>query len=346
MNLATHAGLIAGTSVLTIASTGTAGDLDSVIDSIINDSATISGDDAYSMSGLFAYGFAHTDADSYAGGIGSAHLTFAGEAGGWNWTFNYVVGDNAGYYGQEGRVIGTDIFGDPVDGANEVRDYAIYREMDNGFSYGFGNVKSVFLKANSIAEANTLQINNTFTGAALEGRGEQIGFGYEADQFRVMGRAYDVDGADADGFSTEFRGEFLVMGSWDNCECFGAAAGNEATLVIGAATSDDSLFDGTTFDVTYKADALSVHAAMTDVLDGAWEATTIQAAYAFADATSFYVSYEDVESTTPLGDFDDLDVGINHYYSDSCKATLEIDFEEDGVVDGDMAIQGQVQFTF
>ena len=162
-----------------------------------------------------------------------------------------------------------------------------------------------------------------------------------------MGRAYDVDGADADGFSTEFRGEFLVMGSWDNCDCFGAAAGNESTLVIGAATSDDSLFDGTTFDVTYKADAFSVHAAMTDVFDGGWEATTVQASYAFADATSFYVSYEDIE--TPGGDFDDLDVGINHYYSDSCKATLEIDFENDAVLLGgndDMTIQGQVQFTF
>lgn len=328
MNLATHAGLIAGTSVLAIASTGTAGDLDSVIDGIINDSATISGDDAFSMSGLFAYGFAHTDADSYAGGIGSAHLTFAGEAGGWNWTFNYVLDGNSGYYG---------------DGGQEMRDYAIYQEMDNGFSYGFGNVKSVFLKANSIAEANTLQINNTVTGAALEGRGEQIGFGYEADQFRVMGRAYDVDGVDVDGFSTEFRGEFLVMGSWDNCDCFGAAAGNESTLVIGAATSDDTLFDGTTFDVTYKADAFTVHAAMTDVdnapVVGAWESTTVQVAYAFADATSFYVSYEDVDTTGT----DDLDIGINHYYSDSCKATLEIDFED---ANDDMTIQGQVQFTF
>ena len=327
MNLATHAGLIAGTSVLTIASTGTAGDLDSVIDGIINDSATISGDDAFSMSGIFAYGFDHTDADSYAGGVGSSHLTFAGESGGWNWTFNYVLGGNNGYY----------------EGGGDFRDYAIWQEMDNGFSYGMGNVKSIFLKSNSVAEANTLQINNTATGTALEGRGEQIGFGYEADQFRVMGRAYDVDGADADGFSTEFRGEFLVMGSWDNCDCFGAAAGNESTLVIGAATSSDTLLDGTTFDVTYKADALSVHAAMTDVFDGAWEATTVQAAYAFADATSFYVSYEDVESTGPAGDFDDLDVGINHYYSDSCKATLEIDFED---ANDDMTIAGQVQFTF
>ena len=334
MNLATHAGLIAGTSVLTIASTGTAGDLDSVIDGIINDSATISGDDAFSMSGLFAYGFANTDDDSYAGSIGSAHLTFAGESGGWNWTFNYVLDGNTGYYGSDSD----------GDGFNDdMRDYAIWQEMDNGFSYGMGNVKSIFLKSNSVAEANTLQINNTVTGAALEGRGEQIGFGYEADQFRVMGRAYDVDGADADGFSTEFRGEFLVMGSWDNCDCFGAAAGNESTLVIGAATSSDTLLDGTTFDVTYKADALSVHAAMTDVLDGAWEATTVQAAYAFADATSFYVSYEDVESTGPAGDFDDLDVGINHYYSDSCKATLEIDFED---ANDDMTIAGQVQFTF
>ncbi|MEC8065174.1 MAG: hypothetical protein VX126_03870, partial [Planctomycetota bacterium] len=357
---ATHAGLIAGTSVLTIASTGTAGDLDSVIDGIINDSATISGDDAFSMSGLFAYGFAHTDADDYAGSVGSSHLTFAGEAGGWNWTFNYVLGGNTGYYGSTTTSTtfsptGTDIFGDPVDiddivvtEVDSFRDYGIYKEMDNGFSFGFGNTKSIFLKSNSVAEASTLQINNTLTGAALEGRGEQIGFGYNADQFRVMGRVYDVDGADADGFSFEFRGEFLAMGSsWDNCDCFGAAAGNESTLVFGAAHSDDSLFDGTTFDVTYKVDAFSVHAALTDVLDGNWEATTVQASYAFADATSFYVSYEDIE--TPAGDFDDLDIGINHHYSDSCKATLEIDFENDAALLGgndDMTIPGQVQFTF
>ena len=77
------------------------------------------------------------------------------------------------------------------------------------------------------------------------------------------------------------------------------------------------------------------------VLDGAWEATTVQASYFFADATQAYVSYEDVEADT--GDFDDLDVGINHYYSDSCKATLEVDFED---ANDDMTIMGQVQFTF
>jgi len=327
MNLATHAGLIAGTSVLTIASTGTAGDLDSVIDGIINDSATISGDDAFSMSGIFAYGFSHTDADAYSGNVGSAHLTFGGESGGWNWTMNYVVGNN-GYY----------------TGGGDFRDYAIWQEMDNGFSFGMGNVKSIFLKANSIDEANTLQINNTRTGGALEGRGEQIGFGYKADQFRVMGRAYDVDGGDADGFSTEFRAEFLAMGSWDNCNCFGSMAGSESTLVIGASMSDDSLFDGTSFDVTYKMDAFAVHAAMTDIDNGptgAWEATTIQASYFFADATMAYISYEDEDTAG-----DDLDIGINHYYSDSCKATLEIDFENDANTDDDMTISGQVQFTF
>ena len=69
MNLATHAGLIAGTSVLTIADR-TAGDLDSVIDGIINDSATISGDDAYSMEGLFIYGYTNTDADDFGPGVG------------------------------------------------------------------------------------------------------------------------------------------------------------------------------------------------------------------------------------------------------------------------------------
>ena len=101
----------------------------------------------------------------------------------------------------------------------------------------------------------------------------------------------------------------------------------------------------TTYDVTYKADAFAIHAAMTDAFDGDWEATTVQASYAFADATSFYVSYEDIEGAGAFAGNtgDDLDVGINHYYSDSCKATLEIDFED---ANDDMTIAGQVQFTF
>ena len=302
------------------------------------------------MSGLFAYGFSNTDADDYAGAIGSAHLTFEGAAGGWNWAFNYVIDNNAGFYGQEGALTTTttgydtdadgadDVFDtDTVDTRRAIRDYGIWKSMDNGFSFGFGNMKSNFLGANAVAEANTLMINNTATGAALEGRGEQIGICYEADQFKVSLQAYDG----ADDFATDVRVEFLAMGSWDNCGCFGSMAGSESTLVIGAGMSDEDRFDGNTFDVTYKQDAWAIHAAMTDVLDGAWEATTVQASYFFADATQAYVSYEDVEADT--GDFDDLDVGINHYYSDSCKATLEVDFED---ANDDMTIMGQVQFTF
>ena len=329
MNLATHAGLIAGTSVLTIASTGTAGDLDSVIDGIINDSATISGDDGMSMSGLFAYGFVHTDGDDYNADISSAHLTFEGGSGGWNWGFNYILDGRTGFYG--------------TDGTDEVRDYGVWQEMDNGLAIGFGNVKSNFFGANSVDEANTLMIANTDTGAALEGRGEQIGICYSADQFKVSMQAYDAGDA-----GNDFRVDFLAMGSWDSCGCFGSMAGSEATLVIGAGMSDDDRFDGNTFDVTYKADAFAIHAAMTDIdaangdgTGGAWEATTVQASYFFADATQAYLSYEDID-----GGADDLDVGINHYYSDSCKATVEIDFEEDDVVDGDMTIRGQLQFTF
>ena len=331
MNLATHAGLIAGTSVLAIASTGTAGDLDSVIDGIINDSATISGDDHFSMSGIFAYGFTHNDDDSYEGEDTSGHLTFEGHSGGWNWMFNYVVGEN-GYY--------------DANGDDAFRDYAVWQEMDNGLSFGFGNVKGIFLKANSVAEANTLQLNNTATGGALEGRGEQIGVKYEADQFRVMARLYDG----ADDFSMDARVEFLAMGSWDDCNCFGSMAGSESTLVLGFSNSDEDNFDGTSFDVTYKMDAWAFHAAMTDVEnadineDGTagdvWESLTIQASYFFADDTMAYISYEDVDTTGE----DDLDVGVNHWYSDSCKGTLEIDFEDGD--DDEMTIGGQIQFTF
>ena len=91
MNLATHAGLIAGTSVLAIASTGTAGDLDSVIDGIINDSATISGDDAFSISGMFQYGFVYDmgdpggDENDFTHDRGEMRLGFSGEAAGFEW---------------------------------------------------------------------------------------------------------------------------------------------------------------------------------------------------------------------------------------------------------------------
>ena len=329
MNLATQAGLIAGTSVLAIAGTGTAGDLDSVIDGIINDSATISGHDHFSMSGIFAYGFAHTDTDDYNGGIGSASLSFEGEAGGWNWAFNYVLGDNNGYY----------------DGAaNDLRDYGVWQEMDNGLAFGFGNMKSNFFGANSVDEADTLSLGNSETGEALEGAGEQIALCYSADQFKVSMQAYDAGDS-----GTDFRVDFLAMGSWDNCGCFGSAAGSESTLVIGAGMSDGDRFDGNTFDVTYKMDAWAVHAAMTDIdsksgdgVANAWESMTIQASYFFGDSTMAYVTYEDIDTTGA----DDLDIGVNHWYADNCKATLEIDFENDANTDDDMTISGQVQFTF
>ena len=281
MNLATHAGLIAGTSVLTIASTGTAGDLDSVIDGIINDSATISGDDAFSMSGLFAYGFAHTDGDDYnADIVSSPHLRR------WFWRLELGIQLHPRW---SNRLLRHD--GD--DGTDEVRDYGVWQEMDNGLAIGFGNVKTNFFGANSVDEANTLMIANTDTGAALEGRGEQIGICYSADQFKVSMQAYDAGDA-----GNDFRVDFLAMGSWDNCGCFGSMAGSESTLVIGAGMSDDERFDGNTFDVTYKQDAWAIHAAMTDIdanSDGAWEATTVQASYFFADATQAYISYEDID---------------------------------------------------
>ena len=181
----------------------------------------------------------------------ASHLTFEGSAGGWNWGFQLHP-----------RWLQTLVSTVLTDG-DELRDYGIWQEMDNGFAIGFGNVKSNFFGANSVDEANTLMINNTDTGAALEGRGEQIGICYSADQFKVSMQAYDAGDA-----GNDFRVDFLAMGSWDNCGCFGSMAGSESTLVIGAGMSDDDRFDGNTFDVTYKADAFAVHAAMTDIDDG------------------------------------------------------------------------------
>ena len=229
MNLATHAGLIAGTSVLTIASTGTTGDLDSVIDGIINDSATISGDDACPcpVSSLTALPTL-TRMTSYAGGIGLPTSPLKVPVAG--------TGPST-----------TSLTVKPVTTVPTVTAtiFVTTPSTRDGqrILHGFGNVKSVFLKANSIAEANTLQINNTVTGAALEGQGEQIGICYEADQFRSWAvQAYD--GTGDDDFA-DFRVDFLAMGSWDNCDCFNAAAGSEATLVIGAEHLRRSLFDGT-----------------------------------------------------------------------------------------------------
>ena len=112
-----------------------------------------------------------------------------------------------------------------------------------------------------------------------------------------MGRAYDVDGADVDGFSTEFRAEFLAMGSWDDCNCFGSMAGSESTLVIGASMSDDSLFDGTSIDVTYKMDAWAIHAAQTEADALNWDAMTPTEILYTIDILSHYDMVDATDAT-------------------------------------------------
>ena len=63
--------------------------------------------------------------------------------------------------------------------------------------------------------------------------------------------------------------------------------------------------------------------------------------------------YEEIELDDwrhPWQDLDDLTIGVNYWYSDRRKATIqyEIDFENDGGarVTTTVFISGQVQFTF
>lgn len=382
MNLATHAGLIAGTSVLTIASTGTAGDLDSVIDGIINDSATISGDDSYKMSGLFIYGFTNGEAftddtkvgntDDYAPGVGEASITFEGESGGFSWTFDYNFA--GGYY--ESGFDGLD--GDNYDGgAGDFNDYGFWHESDAGWGVGMGQFRSWANKANNVDVADTLAMSNSLVGSfaySAGGYSDMVFAWYEADQFRggvQFADSTDTNDAGVDDheFDMHYRVEFIAMGDWDQTDDFNAAAGQEQVLAFGfggfegtadlaslglAGTADH---DFTNYDVTYKMDSMGLHAAFGEIeldVPGAddVEFMTLQASYFVNDSMQAFLTYEDIEfgnGVTPK-DLDRTTIGVNYFYSDSCKGTLEYrdgSFDLDAADnDGDSVIAGQVQFTF
>ena len=117
-------------------------------------------------------------------------------------------------------------------------------------------------------------------------------------------------------------------------------AGSESTLVIGARLCPTTIPSTvTTYDVTYNMDAMCIHAAMIRHRR-CYEATTVNASYWLFDDGQAYVKYEDID-----GAADDLDIGINHYYSDNVRANVCF---EDGLGTGgdDYAVVGGIQFTF
>jgi hypothetical protein len=216
--------------VLTIASTGTAGDLDSVIDGIINDSATISGDDAYSMEGLFIYGYDNTDADDFGPGVGETSLGFEGHTGGLHWEFDYNFTN--GFYGEA---------------ANSLNDYGFYYKSDAGWGAGMGQFRSWANKANNVDAKDTLMMNNSIVGDILwnnGGYGDSAFAWYEADQFR--GGVMMMDSDIADESDIHYRVEFIAMGDWDDTENFTSYAGDSQVLAFGfggfeSAVGDDGL---------------------------------------------------------------------------------------------------------
>ena len=384
MNLATHAGLIAGTSVLTIASTGTAGDLDSVIDGIINDSATISGDDGVSMSGLFRYGFtsgeyydedeARTGDDEYDPGVGEASLRFEGEAGGFHYTMDYNFTDSGFYEGDDG-----------------LNDYGFWHKSDAGWGVGMGRFRSWANKANNVDAADTLAMENSNVGRLIYesgGYSDMVFAWYEADQFRGGFQFADNDpvtdfvapatwDTQENDFNTHYRVEFIAMGSWDDTDDFNSVAGTGQVLAFGfggfEGNFDELGITGTheltNYDVTYKNDAFGAHLAFGNVeIDnaagvkaGEIEFMTLQASYYVQDAMQVFVTMEEIEldvaGPTPATDLDGLSpftIGVNYWYGDDVKATIQYadtQFETDptnggALVEGDGVLSAQVQFTF
>ena len=354
MNLATHAGLIAGTSVLTIASTGTAGDLDSVIDGIINDSATISGDDAYSMEGLFIYGYTNTDADDFGPGVGETSLGFEGHTGGLHWEFDYNFTE--GFYGEA---------------ANSLNDYGFYYKSDAGWGAGMGQFRSWANKANNVEAKDTLMMGNSIVGDILwtnGGYGDSAFAWYEADQFR--GGVMMMDSDIADESDMHYRVEFIAMGDWDDTDNFTSYAGDSQVLAFGfggfeSAIADDGVggvginilgntiadiveplinaeagFDAfddellsfaashemTNFDVTYKNNGFGAHAAFGTVeIDGS-------GSYVDADLGID-------ESVAPSIEADFMTLQLSYFINDDWQlyATYEEVDLDTGVIDFDLA---------
>jgi len=361
MNLATHAGLIAGTSVLTIASAGTAGDLDSVIDGIINDSATISGDDAFSIGGLGTYAaFYDTGAASgdqeYAQGIGEVRLDFSGDLGdGWSWKMAYNVnGDVYQVFQSDGA----------FDVDNSISAFGLKKEFDNGLMVGFGRGRAIFGREAYVNTADQLGLAPSFSALATGITTESITVGYEADQFRGVVQLHDqlVIGSDTAGLTDgdgdaampmTGRVEFMAMGNnWDAMSSLSSTSGSEQSLVFGLGYSDDDVFDGMTYDVSWYMDAACVSVAFYDFGDstnGEVETMTINASYWVNDNGQAYFRYEDLEADAGTIDSIALDgdnwsIGWNQYYGDNFRINAEVNF--DGGTNGDTAVAGMAQFTF
>ena len=264
-------------------------------------------------------------------------------------------------------------------GSNELADANVTKDFKNGFTVTVGQMKLPFSAEYGI-DAGNLQFSdysvvNTVFGT---GYGQGLGFGYSADQFRVMGayvnsinqvnQAWDSTSPSSD-WAFAGRGEFKFSGDWAQFndaqswkgEGMGVMAG------IGYAVSRDDASDATpsalTLDVTVDFGGANVNGAYywadDDVSGNNPTGFTLSGGVFLADDFELVARYEsfDNDAGTELSTFT---VGGNWYLAkNSAKVGLELGWAADPIPfdvlyanwvtsadDGEWVVRGQMSFSF
>jgi hypothetical protein len=305
-------------------------------------------------------------------------LIFSGHVGSPQWMY-YIEGDFGGEYTSSTSSFGT----------FTLQDAWIGYDMGNGWTLLMGQMKVPVLREWIVKSSNQLAIerSNVAYLSPAASRTQGVAVDYKADQWHFT-VAY-VDGAGTANTAalaedTEFalagRAEFLFQGNWDQFSDFSSAPGSETGILAGfgghyqiaeygTPTADELEVIVLTGDVSVEGDGWNVFGALIyQMLDD--DATidvdtfgfVVQGGMFFTDSLEGFARYEWFDfDTSGVDELSIITVGVNHYYGNNVKATVDVGFATDtvsgstavtgftddiGTNDGQIVIRSQLQLTF
>ncbi|MCH8006182.1 MAG: hypothetical protein IH888_08130 [Planctomycetes bacterium] len=248
------------------------------------------------------------------------------------------------------------------DDRTDTGDAYIGYDYGNGWGIKVGTYKAPFLREEMVDSRYQLAVerslvNYIFTG----GRTDGVSANWESDQFRVdfgindgINSGQSAFGTPDVDFAISARGEWLVMGNWDQFMDFTSPSGSETGLLVGAAfhweTNEDdaapAAFDADTVlftvDGSYEAGGWNVYGAFMykSVEDPSGvgvepDQTGImfQGGYYFTDEWEGFARYEWADlDTVGADDVSILTFGVNRYFDGhNAKWTTDLGFALDGI---------------
>ena len=268
-----------------------------------------------------------------------------------DWYYKFEVD-----FGSNGGTVNGD------DDRTDTGDAYLGYDFGNGWTIRGGTYKAPFLREESVDSRYQLAVERSLVNYIFTaGRTDGISTRYSADNWRIAFGTNDGinNGQSAFGtpdvdFAISARGEWLVMGNWDQFMDFTSPSDSETGLLVGAAfhweTNEDDaapgIFDADTVlftvDGSYEAGGWNVYGAFMykSVEDPAGlgvepDQTGImfQGGYYFTDEWEGFARYEWADlDTVGVDDVSILTFGVNRYFDGhNAKWTTDLGFALDGI---------------